>query len=56
MSTGDILGGRVLCAVKEAEMPDPPSGKSLPEQLHAFALDLLSFRVRFAVMRRLRAN
>jgi MFS transporter, SHS family, lactate transporter len=28
MSTGDILGGRLLCAVKEAEMPDPPSGWS----------------------------
>jgi MFS family permease len=28
MSTGDISGGRLLCAVKEAEMPDPPSGWS----------------------------
>ena len=28
MSTRDILGGRLLCAVKEAEMPDPPSGWS----------------------------
>jgi SHS family lactate transporter-like MFS transporter len=28
MSTSDIFGGRLLCAVKEAEMPDPPSGWS----------------------------
>jgi MFS transporter, SHS family, lactate transporter len=28
MSTSDILGGRLLCAVKEAKMPDPPSGWS----------------------------